>query len=184
MIPGVSRSLRVHALSRDVIVDDYPLRYSLVQFKEVRISFHQIVRSCQNLMYSDWQEVTVKLWFFNQRTVASKIRRTFRIWQVRRNQSYRVRRPDLSEVFYQEEITAQWRQYLIAVGTRCPDMFDHRMHETVMGRFAAMSESQQCGAFDASFQSNDLGRARVRCGDSVVGKDDLLLSLFQVIQSW
>ena len=156
--PRVPVNLHPHAMARDVTIGGHSIRNSLVRF-----------RACQNLFRTDIATLSLT----NPRAAPSRVRRTFRVGQARRDQSHRVRWPELPEVVCHQEDLAQWRQHFIAVGTPPPDMFDRRMHGTVMSRFAVMSDSQHCGAFDAPITSNELRRARAQCGDPAVGSDGL-----------
>ena len=72
------------------------------------------------ILLRHWQESIVTVSLFIQRTVASRVRRTFRFGPVRSRSIAPSRWSDRSEDIFQQKLLAQWRQHFITFGTRPP----------------------------------------------------------------
>ena len=152
-------------------ISQSPKFTSLVQ-SCTRISFHRVFRRFK-ICFHPLTRVHSNTITYHQRTVASRVPRTFRVKQVRRDQSLRFDDLICLRIFLSGRSSRSDVNTSLLSESDLPIIFDQRMHETVMSRFATMSEFHHCGDFDTFFEFNELRRTRVRCVDSVVRSDDL-----------
>ena len=148
------------------------------RFCAARTHFQRIVRSCQNSIWSHWQDRVSNLPRVNPRAAAREVRHTFRQGQSR-DQTHCVGWPE------GQDPLEQWRQHFMSVGPQSSSSFDPSFHADVMRRFADFCALLPVpGVFDSPFTTSKLRCALSRCVESAVGLDGLPHSLFKVMFPW